>query len=142
MPPLSHGQRSLWFLHHFAPGSGASNIAAAARVLSPVDAAALERAFQALVDRHAALRTTFPAVDGEPSQGIAERLELAVRAVFEAPTVETLARRLEGSEGVGEPMERVSREETLALSFAQQRLWFLDQLEPGSPVYNIPVASS
>jgi len=76
MPPLSHGQRSLWFLHHFAPGSGASNIAAAARVLSPVDAEALERAFQALVDRHAALRTTFPAVDGEPSQEIADRLDL------------------------------------------------------------------
>src|SRR5215210_224928 len=78
MPPLSHGQRSLWFLHHFAPGSGASNIAAAARVLSSLDADALERAFQALVDRHAALRTTFPAVDGEPSQQVADRLELGL----------------------------------------------------------------
>ncbi|HKH43166.1 MAG TPA: amino acid adenylation domain-containing protein [Thermoanaerobaculia bacterium] len=71
---LSHGQRSLWFLHHLAPVEGAYNIAAAARVLSPVDAGALRRAFQALVDRHAALRTTFPEDAGEPCQRIAGRL--------------------------------------------------------------------
>jgi len=70
----SHGQRSLWFLHHLAPEAGAYNIAAAARLRSPVDAGALERAFQALVDRHGALRTTFPATAGEPCRRVAEHL--------------------------------------------------------------------
>jgi len=76
--PLSHGQRSLWFLHHLAPEAGAYNIAAVARVLSPVDAERLERAFQALVDRHGALRTTFPATAGEPFRRVAGRLDFAL----------------------------------------------------------------
>ena len=74
---LSHGQRALWFLHQLAPAESVYNIAAAARVLSPLAAGALERAVQALVDRHAALRTTFPATPadpGEPRQRVAGQL--------------------------------------------------------------------
>src|SRR5688572_24535152 len=75
LAPLSQGQRALWFLHHLAPVGGAYNIAAAARMLAPVDAGVLERALQALVDRHEALRTTFPAVGGEPCQRVAAGLD-------------------------------------------------------------------
>jgi amino acid adenylation domain-containing protein len=66
-------------------------------------------------------------------------LELPLRAVFEAPTVEALALRIAREQG-GEsppPLSPGSLEGELPLSFSQQRLWFLDQLEPGSPLYNV-----
>ncbi|TSC19378.1 condensation domain-containing protein, partial [Corallococcus sp. Z5C101001] len=68
-------------------------------------------------------------------------VELPLRALFEATTVEALAARLgSGGKESAPALTRVSRELPLALSFAQQRLWFLDRLEPGSPVYNVAVA--
>ncbi|HSS49881.1 MAG TPA: amino acid adenylation domain-containing protein, partial [Thermoanaerobaculia bacterium] len=78
LAPLTYGQRSLWFLHHLAPVGGAYNIAAAARVHTPIDAMMLERAFQTLVDRHSALRTTFLAVGGTPYQRIAGHQNLVL----------------------------------------------------------------
>src|SRR5207244_1630 len=70
-------------------------------------------------------------------------VELPLRALFEAPTVAGLAERVEalGREQQGleaPPIMPVSREQKLPLSFAQQRLWFLDQLEPNNPLYNVP----
>ena len=69
--------------------------------------------------------------------------EVALRTLFEAPTIEELAARLAGGRDVKAVtlprLVRVSRSEPLPVSFAQQRLWFLDQLEPGSAVYNMPV---
>jgi len=71
-------------------------------------------------------------------------VELPLRALFEAPTVTALAARIDG-ERRGEhaqpsPILPLPRDRDLPLSFAQQRLWFIDQLEPGSPLYNVPVA--
>ena len=73
-------------------------------------------------------------------------VELPVRAVFEAPTVAALAGRIErklarGTAGEGLPAIRpASGQDARALSFAQARLWFLDQLQPGSPMYNLSAA--
>ncbi len=82
--PLSHGQKALWFLHRLAPGGAAYNLAAAARVAGGVDAEALRRAFQGLVDRHPALRTTCHDRAGEPVQRVHEQMAVDF-AVEEAP---------------------------------------------------------
>ncbi|HKV11774.1 MAG TPA: non-ribosomal peptide synthase/polyketide synthase, partial [Thermoanaerobaculia bacterium] len=73
-------------------------------------------------------------------------VELPVRALFEEPTLRGLARRIEAQEPAAArpaapPLARVERHGRLPLSFAQERLWFLEQLEPGSAFYNIPLAS-
>ena len=70
--------------------------------------------------------------------------ELPLRALFETPTVAGLAERVEGlrRQGGGLQVPEIrpaSRGGALPLSFAQQRLWFLDQLEPSNPLYNIPL---
>ena len=74
--PLSYGQQGLWFLHNLAPESVAYNIARAMKIRAALDAAALRRALSALVDRHAALRTTFAISQGRPIQRVADRVEL------------------------------------------------------------------
>ncbi|RKG76773.1 amino acid adenylation domain-containing protein, partial [Corallococcus exercitus] len=68
-------------------------------------------------------------------------VELPLRALFESPTVEALATRIAGLTRTSSPhLTHVSHEGTRRLSFAQQRLWLMDQLEPGSALYNVPVA--
>ncbi|MEA2694434.1 MAG: hypothetical protein QOJ16_3821, partial [Acidobacteriota bacterium] len=68
-------------------------------------------------------------------------VEVAVRALFERPTVRQLAALLagEGTRAVGGAIRPLPRTATLPLSFAQERLWFLDQLDPGQAVYNMPI---
>ncbi len=75
--PLSDGQKALWFLWRLEPGSAAYNMPTAVKIVTPVDSKSLHAAFQALVDRHPALRTTFELVDGEPVQKVHERMDVA-----------------------------------------------------------------
>ncbi|WDD36956.1 amino acid adenylation domain-containing protein (plasmid) [Nostoc sp. UHCC 0926] len=73
------------------------------------------------------------------------QLDLPIRHLFEQPTIAGLAKDIEKATKAGlgleaPKIERISRSKNLPLSFAQQRLWFLAQLEPNSPFYNIPAA--
>src|SRR6185503_13590084 len=72
-------------------------------------------------------------------------LEIPLRALFQAPTVAQLAPIISDlalkARGITAPaFTRADRAGQLPLSFAQQRLWFLNQLEPDSPFYNCPMA--
>ncbi len=77
------------------------------------------------------------------------QIEVPLRSLFEAPTVAKLAEFVQANHpedvplaslGARSTIPRISRQENLRLSFAQQRLWFIDQLESASSTYNIPVA--
>ncbi|HVG32647.1 MAG TPA: MupA/Atu3671 family FMN-dependent luciferase-like monooxygenase, partial [Pyrinomonadaceae bacterium] len=67
--PLSKGQRALWFMHQLAAdGASYNTVELAVTVRGELDVAALGRAFQALSDRHASLRTIYTVRDGNPVQ--------------------------------------------------------------------------
>ncbi|HSK79411.1 MAG TPA: amino acid adenylation domain-containing protein, partial [Thermoanaerobaculia bacterium] len=72
-------------------------------------------------------------------------VEIPLRDLFAAPRLADLAVRVEealraGTRQQTPPLVPMPREGDLPLSFAQQRLWLIDQLEPGSPLYNMPGA--
>ncbi|QSQ26196.1 amino acid adenylation domain-containing protein [Pyxidicoccus parkwayensis] len=75
-------------------------------------------------------------------------VELSLRTLFEAPTVARLAERIETLKGAARAGAQViplvprgaDAGDLLEVSFAQQRLWFLEQLQPGQTAYNIPIA--
>lgn len=77
--PLSLGQQAMWFLQILAPESTAYNIADAVRIKADLDTGALRRAFQTIVDRHPALRTTFSSVRGGPLQEVHDHMEVCFR---------------------------------------------------------------
>jgi amino acid adenylation domain-containing protein len=67
-------------------------------------------------------------------------VEVPVRAVFECPTPAALAGVVEEAEAARPELVPMPRPERLPLSFAQQRLWFLEQFHGPSTAYNVPFA--
>ncbi|MEO7385789.1 MAG: amino acid adenylation domain-containing protein, partial [Gammaproteobacteria bacterium] len=69
-------------------------------------------------------------------------VELPLRRLFECPTVAGLAEEIEGRRGeapvsASQPLVARARAGPLPLSFAQQRLWYVEQLNPGTAAYNL-----
>jgi amino acid adenylation domain-containing protein/FkbM family methyltransferase len=71
-------------------------------------------------------------------------VEVPLRSLFEAPTISEFAKRVEAGLNAKRPLSSpiipVKREGVIPLSYAQNRLWVLNQLEPCSPYYNSPSA--
>ncbi len=73
------------------------------------------------------------------------QIELPIRTLFDAPVIAALGQEIEkilkgGTTTASLPLRPVPRGIELPLSFAQERLWFLDQLAPNNPFYNISAA--
>ena len=67
-------------------------------------------------------------------------IEISIRSLFEAPTVEALVKHLGDSEATRPALHPIRRSTEIPLSFAQRRLWFLNRMEGLSATYTIPFA--
>ncbi|MDP9897426.1 hypothetical protein J2W32_006542, partial [Variovorax boronicumulans] len=79
--PLSYAQEQLWFLQSLEPGLTAYNLPRTFRLRGAVDADALERAFQAVVERHAILRTRFFERDGIALQAVQAKVDFVLERI-------------------------------------------------------------
>src|SRR5689334_16735103 len=102
--PLSYGQRALWFVHQLDRSSAAYNVHIAFRIHSPLDVDALQSAFQAIVDRHAPLRSTFAERAGVVFQRVTDRMEIAF-SVHDARALDAAALRHRLLEEVHRPFD-------------------------------------
>ncbi|WP_156763516.1 condensation domain-containing protein, partial [Mycobacterium scrofulaceum] len=121
--------------HYRAPATAVEEILAGiyAQVLGVERVGADDSFFDLGGDSLSAMRVIAAINNGLESQ-------LSVRALFEAPTVAQLAPRVGTGGGGLAPLTACERPAVVPLSFAQSRLWFIDQLHGPSPVYNMAAA--
>lgn len=79
--PLSFPQEQIWFFDRLAPGSPVYNMSDVVRLSGPCDAAAMRRALDELVRRHATLRTAIVERDGRPWQIVADSVSVPMRVL-------------------------------------------------------------
>ena len=79
--PCSISQQRYWLLEQLSPGNTALNIPLAVQLNGPLDIALLERALNAIVQRHEVLRTSFALVDGAPKQVIQPEVKLMLGVI-------------------------------------------------------------
>ena len=79
--PLAFAQQRLWFLDQCEPGNAVYNICRAHYLSGRLDMRAMEESLNGVVQRHEVLRTTFPALDGQPTQVIAPTLRLTLSVI-------------------------------------------------------------
>ncbi|MEI8254715.1 MAG: amino acid adenylation domain-containing protein, partial [Deltaproteobacteria bacterium] len=134
-----------------APEHGLSD--AEGEFVAPRDATerAVADAFAAVLRRPVSVHQSFFDAGGNSliATQLASRVraalsvDLPLRAVFQSPTIAGIAEYVRGApvdDGDEPPVEITADRTRGPVSFPQQRLWFLDQLEPGSAAYNIPAA--
>jgi amino acid adenylation domain-containing protein len=79
--PLSFGQQRLWYLHQFEPDSTSNNMPVVVRFTGLLNVPVLEQSLQAVARRHEVLRTQFPAKDDQPTQIIANNIDLTLPVI-------------------------------------------------------------
>jgi len=79
--PLSFGQQRLWYLAQLSPESSVYNLPKALRFTGPLNVPALGQSIGEIVQRHEILRTTFPAVEGQPVQVISSDIPVQLRVM-------------------------------------------------------------
>ncbi|MEU9048732.1 amino acid adenylation domain-containing protein, partial [Kitasatospora sp. NPDC048343] len=116
--PLSFAQQRLWFLGELTGPSAAYNIPAVLRLTGALDREALQAALHDLIARHEALRTVFPAVDGQPHQHVRPADQFTCRLTVTATTEPQLAAAV--ARATGHPFDLATelpiRAELFALS--------------------------
>jgi hypothetical protein len=106
--PASVSQKRFWLLEQMSPGNTALNIPIALQLSGPLRDDILERALQAIVDRHEILRTRFELIDGEPRQIIAPAAAMHLKRIDagNVPPAQIFERiRREMDQEVGRPLD-------------------------------------